>query len=459
MELETVFLKRIQKNRWWQAGQPVVVAVSAGVDSMVLLTLLEQLPKSVRPQIIVAHVNHQLRQPSDSEQAFLEQYCVSHKLTFESTTWDLADHPTHGLEQAARDFRYAFFEQVMNVNGAQVLLTAHHQDDQVETVLMKLIRGGDLTQLTGIALARAFGDGQLIRPLLATSKTDLQAYANQHKITWFEDATNQESMTLRNELRNQIIPDLTQLNSQFKQHVLDYSHQLTELLTLADAAVLQAYQRVFTADEGKISTWRQLDGPARMAILKRYLTNHGVASKQKQLAEISQLLENPQRPQGEIDLGHNLLFFKRYGVFFLKNKAKHSRKCHVTDVNVVVSKRWVSLTKTLAMRLVSAAEPLQAGNHQMTVSLSTEELPLRVMAGQPDDVLALKNGGHKRLRRLLIDHKVPHEKRTNPLVVKTALGEVLWVLGIQRAWRVTQPAALQYQIQLRNDEIKGEVDE
>lgn len=157
------FQNLIKEQQFWQPAEKVVVATSTGVDSMVLLQLLTQLPMGLKPTIIVAHVNHELRAESTTEETYLRQYCEQQQLTLKVAHWPANAHPTTGIEAAARQFRYHFFESVMQTTGAKVLLTAHHGDDQLETLVMKLIRSGELHEMRGIQVSRPFGPGQLVR--------------------------------------------------------------------------------------------------------------------------------------------------------------------------------------------------------------------------------------------------------------------------------------------------------
>ena len=164
-------------------GKKVLVAVSTGCDSMVLLDLLLQSQSRFDLQIYVAYVDHQLRPASKVETAFIKDYCHKSQLPLRMYTWPLAAHPAKGVEAAARKMRYDFFKRVMATEQLTTLLTAHHADDQAETFLMKLIRGGQLAQLTAIAPQRNFGAGkELVRPLLGFTKQELADYAQANKI-------------------------------------------------------------------------------------------------------------------------------------------------------------------------------------------------------------------------------------------------------------------------------------
>src|SRR5699024_9177859 len=152
-----------------------------------------------------------------------------HGLKFQSLVWPKSQHPRAVVEEAGRNVRYRFFADVMADRKIKLLLTAHHGDDQAETVLMKLIRGGDLRQLQGIAWHRPFqGSKLLLRPLLGFSKEQLYDYAKKIGLQYFEDESNQSDDFLRNRIRHQVVPLLKQEEPQFLAHVAAYQQQLTD---------------------------------------------------------------------------------------------------------------------------------------------------------------------------------------------------------------------------------------
>ena len=182
-DLQQAFERHLVRSRFFATQDKVVVAVSTGVDSMVLLDLLQHLSSKNRPQIIVAHMNHELRKQSQLEERFIRQYCKQNDLKLAVAHWPQTLHPQTGVENAARQARYHFFQEVMKDNQAKILLTAHHQNDLAETMLMKMTRGGQLSQLVGIRDRRPFASGTLIRPLLPFSKQQLKKYALQMVMT------------------------------------------------------------------------------------------------------------------------------------------------------------------------------------------------------------------------------------------------------------------------------------
>src|SRR5699024_3718936 len=137
--------------------------------------------------------------------------------------WPKESHPISGTEEAARKFRYTFFSEIMGSEHADFVVTAHHQGDQVETILMRLVRGSQLDSLTGIQPSRHFYSGKLIRPLLPLSKEDLYHYAERNTLPYMEDAYNISAEFTRNRYRQVILPLLREENPQLDHHLAQFA--------------------------------------------------------------------------------------------------------------------------------------------------------------------------------------------------------------------------------------------
>ena len=180
----------------------VIVAFSGGVDSTCLLYLASLLPSKDR--LIALHVNHQLHPDADHWQRHCELVCRSLDVPLTCTVVNVSRQGS--LEAAARDARYAVFEA--EVSPGDLLLLAHHSDDQVETVLFNLFRGHGATGLMGMPAQRTVGAGQLYRPLLGVRKAEMMAFCKARGLSWIEDGSNADSSLDRNFLRWQVIPAL-----------------------------------------------------------------------------------------------------------------------------------------------------------------------------------------------------------------------------------------------------------
>ena len=224
-----------------QGPAQVLVGFSGGLDSSVLLDLLAQTIPSNR--ITAVHVNHGLSPQAPEWQAHAERFCQSRGIACHSERVDVK-LDGEGPEAAARKVRYAVFEKLLRPDG--ILLLGHHQDDQSETLLYRLMRSSGPVGLSGIPAMRSLGAGRLFRPLLSWPKEALQAYALNKNIEWVEDASNSTNDYDRNFLRNRLIPILAERWPDYRQRlhgVSEISQDGAELcrdLAVQDMKVLQS---------------------------------------------------------------------------------------------------------------------------------------------------------------------------------------------------------------------------
>jgi len=439
--LATDFQQNFQAQGWADSQQRGLVAVSTGVDSMVLLSLLLGLPADQRPALTVVHVNHHLREQSQTEAAFLERWCVAHHVPLVKADWPADQHPARGIEAAARQFRYHFFAEQMTQQGAAWVATAHQADEQAETLLLKLIRGGDLTQLTGMAPSRPLASGQVIHPLLPFTKAQLVAYARHRQIPWYEDQTNQELVASRNRVRHEILPQLMQENPQVVSHLLAYAEQLQATLAVAERALATTLQDIVVA-----ATPLTGDGAKLLArpvaeqrlLLGRFIKRAMPAesTSESRITQCLQLLANPQRPTGTVSFAGGWAFYKDYERFqFLPIKNLQQKSVEhfrfMVDLN-----QWRPVGNGWQLGCFTASR-LQEHTPHTTVALTANQLPLMVRPWQADDQVRLATGHHQSVRRVLINAKVPRDQRSGQQVLVTATGELLAVLGVK--WSVWPP--------------------
>ena len=202
--MKSRFQTHLHSNFPALSSKRVLVAVSGGVDSMVLVDLLREYSDVVA----VAHCNFQLRgQDSVQDEQLVESYCKRHQLTCHIKRFD-TKLPKQSTQMAARTLRYNWFEELCLSNNYDVILTAHHADDNIETLLINIIRGTGIEGLTGIPEQ----NGRTLRPLLPFYKSEIIAYAQTHQIPWREDRSNQIDDYLRNAIRHHVIPELAKLH-------------------------------------------------------------------------------------------------------------------------------------------------------------------------------------------------------------------------------------------------------
>jgi tRNA(Ile)-lysidine synthase len=239
------FLKYIHEEKLFHSSQRILLAVSGGADSMLMLHLFNNAGFS----FAVAHCNFGLRGgESDGDEQFVSEYCDRHNLAFyvkHFKTQDFAKENGISVEMAARELRYSWFDGLLSKHGLDLLATAHHQDDVIETFLINLSRGSGIKGLSGI-LPKS---GKIIRPMLFTNRKEILDYCHRFKIDFRTDSSNLETVYKRNLIRQEIIPLLEQVNSAFRRNALKTIENLNETGQLFQQRISEIKSFVYSDDE------------------------------------------------------------------------------------------------------------------------------------------------------------------------------------------------------------------
>ena len=221
-------------------GKKLLLAVSGGIDSMVLVHLFQQL----KFDFAIAHCNFQLRgEESDGDEAFVKTVGKQLKIPFHSIKFDtkqLAEEQKTSIQVAARNLRYEWFSKLLDENKFDYLLTAHHLNDSLETFIINLSRGTGLDGLTGIPMQ----NDAIVRPLLVFSREEIAAFAKENKIQWREDSSNDSDKYLRNKIRHDIVPILKELNPSLLNSFQNTLDNLQQAQSLVDDASRIVYRKV-----------------------------------------------------------------------------------------------------------------------------------------------------------------------------------------------------------------------
>ena len=229
-------------------GKKLLLATSGGIDSMVLVHLLLKLNSKVG----IAHCNFKLRgNESDADENFVKQFAKENQIPFHTISFQTEKYATENklsIQLAARKLRYDWFNEVLEKENYDYLLTAHHLDDQVETFLINFTRGTGLEGLTGIPSQ----NGKIIRPLLPFSREEIENYTKENQISWREDSSNASDKYLRNKMRHAIIPILKELNPSFLASFQKTLNHLNETNNLSEDASKMVYEKVVEEFDDKI---------------------------------------------------------------------------------------------------------------------------------------------------------------------------------------------------------------
>lgn len=226
--LENKILETIKKYNLITSGDTILVAVSGGPDSMCLLDNLLKLKDVLEvKEIVVAHLNHMIRQEAKEETEYVEEYCNKNNIRCFVKYEDIikeAKEQKIGTEEAGRKARYDFFEQIASKTNADKIAIAHNKNDNVETVFMHMLRGSGISGLTGI---KPYREGKYIRPLIKCSRDEIEEYCAKEKLNPKYDKTNNDNTYTRNRIRNELIP---YIKKEFNPNIIETIDRLSELI-------------------------------------------------------------------------------------------------------------------------------------------------------------------------------------------------------------------------------------
>ncbi|EPC7164851.1 tRNA lysidine(34) synthetase TilS [Staphylococcus pseudintermedius] len=404
----------MQQN--WKATDHIVVAVSTGIDSMVLLHQLLYDETLTYRQLTCLHVHHGLREASEQEATFIQHYCEQHDIPFYMKRLDLSDVVAEGrsIQNDAREMRYQWFDTMMHQLDADGLLTAHHEDDQVETVFYRLFTGKSTRSSLGMSTIEARNGYRLYRPLLNTSKYVIRAYQQQHDVPYFEDTSNASNTYVRNDIRNRILPQIDE-NAQLK------SQQLLKLKAWYDEAFMLMQHEVDNFIERFVTTNAHSFTVSRYAF--NALTYHvKILTLDTLLHQFEDTVTISERAYAD--------WLQKLAGPVAQTQLMHTNQWHadiVYDKLVIMAPMQKSLdTYTIQ---VTEAGTYRFGCYDVQITDMTD-LPgskLCIRSRQPGDRIARHDGHHKKVSRLMIDAKVPAYLRAQIPIIETTHGDILAV--------------------------------
>ncbi|EJO7140791.1 tRNA lysidine(34) synthetase TilS [Staphylococcus pseudintermedius] len=404
----------MQQN--WKATDHIVVAVSTGIDSMVLLHQLLYDETLTYRQLTCLHVHHGLREASEQEATFIQHYCEQHDIPFYMKRLDLSDVVAEGrsIQNDAREMRYQWFDTMMHQLDADGLLTAHHEDDQVETIFYRLFTGKSTRSSLGTSTIEARNGYRLYRPLLNTSKHVIRAYQQQHDVPYFEDTSNASNTYVRNDIRNRILPQIDE-NAQLK------SQQLLKLKAWYDEAFMLMQHEVDNFIERFVTTNAHSFTVSRYAF--NALTYHvKILTLDTLLHQFEDTVTISERAYAD--------WLQKLAGPVAQTQLMHTNQWHadiVYDKLVIMAPMQKSLdTYTIQ---VTEAGTYRFGCYDVQITDMTD-LPgskLCIRSRQPGDRIARHDGHHKKVSRLMIDAKVPAYLRAQIPIIETTHGDILAV--------------------------------
>ena len=242
--MEQKVLDTIKKYNLIEEGDRVVIGVSGGPDSISLLDILNKFKqnKILNFEIIVAHINHQIREEANDDEEYVQDYCEKNKIKFYSKRIDVIKYANNnkiGLEEAGRNLRYEFFDEILQKENANKIAIAHNKNDKAETIIMNVLRGSGISGLRGIEPIR---DNKYIRPIIECERYEIEKYAQKNNLNPRIDKTNYENDCTRNKIRNIVLP---YIKKEFNSNIVETINRLSNIATETEEYIQKQAVEIF----------------------------------------------------------------------------------------------------------------------------------------------------------------------------------------------------------------------
>lgn len=433
----------------------ILCAVSGGADSVCLLHVLWEQRQKAGFSLHAAHYNHQLRgEASQEDAAFVSALCRQLDIPCHMGSGDVrraAESSGQGLEETARRMRYEFLQETADALGADRIATAHTADDNVETILMRLVRGSGLAGLCGIPPRR----GTIVRPFLAVSRQDILAYLDKHRLPHREDESNGDLTYTRNRLRHQVLPVLRDLNPSLCSTVSAAARSLRQDNDYLNAAAARSRGVLQTAGKNRVVSRQALLAlpPALSSrLIYGALDELGVGRKDisaVHIAAIFRLLER-EDPSGRITLPRGIVVQRVYEELLFTAESDFSDSFSPIPLPERGQIHLPHLPWTITVTPCIAPAAPSTGTQFFLCREQLDQEPLMIRPRKSGDTILLpRRNGTKSIKKWMIDAKIPrHLRELIPIFASET--QVAAVAGLGSAARWTPApgqAALKIEIE------------
>lgn len=420
----------------------VVIGVSAGPDSMCLLDLLQK--KTTK--IVVCHINHNVRKESIEEEEYITKYCQDKNIILEKTT--INNYQENNFENEARKKRYMFYEEILKKYNSKTLLLAHHGDDLIETILMKISRGSNLEGYAGIKEISNVKNYQIIRPLLKYTKEDIINYNKSNNIKYYNDNSNQSTNYTRNRYRLNILPLLKKEDKNIHKKYLKYSKTLIEYDDYIKREVKRNINNVYKDNIINIDNLNKLDTFLIKNILYNIMNiiyqNKNNIITDRHIQNIISLLNNT-KPNIKIDLPNNKEIVKEYNKLIIKDKTSDIKNYKI-EFNDKIE------IENLIIEKIKSED--DDSNSVCRLNSKDITLPLYIRNREDGDYIILKGSNNrKKIKEIFIEKKLPLKKRNNYPLLVDSNNNIIWIPNIKKS-KFCNKKSENYDIIIRCNERK-----
>ncbi len=416
-------LKRIKLNK----DDVIVAGVSAGPDSMALLYILNELRKDIGYKIVVAHINHNVRSESKEEAEFLKDYCLKNDIIFEMMT--ITKYGDDNFHNEARNIRYNFYEELINKYGADYLMTGHHADDLMETILMRIVRGSTLKGYSGFSDLVDKGNYKIARPLISVTKSELEEFDKVNNIPYRVDKSNFKDKYTRNRYRKSVLPFLKEEDPLVHEKFISFSNQIRECDEFIEKMVSMEIDNVYQDGVILVDKFKLLDkviGKRIIDYIFSMIYRDDIIEIDRRHVDLVMEAINSNKASVTYNLPNDYLIVKEYNKVYFKK-----------DINLVMPydielSEEVFLPNGLTIKKIN--ESKTDGNDILRLNSKDIVLPLRVRTRKNGDRIKVKNmNGTKKVSEVLINAKIPLGKRDLWPIVVDSTDKIVWIPKVKKS--------------------------
>lgn len=420
----------IKQNIDFSSNPNIVIAVSGGPDSMVLLNVFIDLKQKYKFNIICAHINHNVRKESNDEKIFLEKYCEKNDVIFEYMKINNYSKE-YNFHLQAHNFRYEFFDKLVKKYNSKYLLTAHHGDDLIETILMRITRGSNLKGYSGFELISKRSGYNILRPLVYLTKDEIKKYAEIKNIPFVTDKSNEKDYYTRNRYRKYILPVLKKENKNIHKKYIEFNSELLKYEKYISKVVNDMYSKVIDNNIILIDKFKTLDILLKEKIIEKYLANiYNDGVNQIKNTHKKKLIElcDSKKPNLTLNLPNNFTAVKSYNTLIIKT---------IKQINKFENFRYelkdkVELNPNETIEIVKNSD--NTSNYCIRLNSNEIKLPLYIRNRLDGDRIYVKGlHGNKKVKEIFIDSKIPINQRNHYPLLVDSNDNVLFIPGLKKS--------------------------
>ena len=404
----------------------LVVATSGGPDSMLLLYLLNKIRVNNEFNIVCAHVNHNVRKESADEQIFLKEYCEKNNIIFECMK--IEKYTDDNFHNQARIIRYNFFENIMKKYNSKFLFTAHHGDDLIETILMRITRGSTLKGYSGFQKESNVNNKIYFKPLISVTKKQILEFNQENNIPFVTDASNEKEYYTRNRYRKHVLPFLKNEEENVHKKYLQFSEEILKYENYLEEETNKYFSKVFVDNQIIIDKFVLLNNLIQERIIIKILDNiynDNINLIQKSNVNLILELINSNKANMKLDLPKNIIAIKNYNnlEFLIDNKI-------TKDYNFKLDKKIELETGTI--EIVEKSD--DTSNYCIRLNSNEIVLPLFIRNKKDSDRIEIKGlNGSKKIKDIYINSKIPIQNRKKLPILVDSNGIILWLPGLKKS--------------------------